>query len=59
MSEDDVTARLMIDYVVHSLKGFRNLLARKQRQLGHKLTSTTSSSIEGGIGSSCFLRLSK
>ncbi len=60
VAQDDVASRLMVNFVTNFLQRFADFLACENRQLRQKkLTSTNSSSIEGGMGSSCFLRLSK
>ena len=59
VAENDVTSALPINFVSELAKSCRKLPSRNPRQLAHRLTSTTSSSTDGGMGSSCALRLSR
>ena len=52
-----MTPGLVVDLVADLLKGFDNLLAGNSGKASHPPTSTTSSSMEGGMGSSCLRRL--
>lgn len=52
MPEDDVASPLMIDLVSKTLEGADCLRTRDTGEATHTATSTTSSSIGGGIGSS-------
>ncbi len=59
MSQNNMAPCLVINLVPNLAKGFHSLFSRNQRRLLQKATSTISSSIGGGIGSLCFLRLSR
>jgi hypothetical protein len=59
VAQDDVASRLMVQSITNFLQRFTEFLALDNRQFRQKLTSTNSSSIVGGMGSLCFLRLSK
>lgn len=50
--KEDVASPLSVHLVSKALEGSNRLRTRDTRQLAHTATSTTSSSIGGGIGSS-------
>ncbi len=59
MTEDDVAAPLPIDSIAESDERLHQLPAGEDRQRTHTATSTISSEIVGGTGSSCARRLSR
>ena len=59
VAEDDVAAGLMVHHIAESLERPDGLLAGYHGQLRQVGTSTVSSQMDGGIGSSCFRRLSR
>lgn len=59
LSQDDVASSLPVPLVAQLAQGLDHLSAGDPREMAHPETSTTSSSIEGGIGSLCSRRLSK
>jgi hypothetical protein len=59
MAQDQVTARLVIKFVADLLECSSKHLPRNTGKFAQMLTSTNSSSIDGGMGSPCFLRLSR
>lgn len=57
--QDDMTSMLSIELVSELPKGDHSGPTRDTRQSAHRFTSTTSSSIDGGMGSSRAFRLSR
>ena len=59
MPENDMASALSILLVTDSLEGANRFATRDDRELAQTATSTSSSWIEGGMGSSRSLRLSR
>jgi len=59
MPENDMASALSILLVADSLEGANRFATRDDRELAQTATSTSSSWIEGGMGSSRSLRLSR
>lgn len=59
MPENNMAARLVVREIANLAQYLTQLFSRHYRQLAQIVTSTISSSIDGGIGSLCFFRLSK
>ena len=59
MAQNEVAARLMIKFVPDFLERSNKGLPRNEGKPTQTFTSTISSPMEGGIGSPCFLRLSR
>ncbi len=57
MSENEVTAALVVQLVPDLQKCGGECLPRHAGKLAQTLTSTISSPMEGGTGSTCFSRL--
>jgi hypothetical protein len=56
--EDEVAARLVVEAIADPREGADRLASRDDGQPRQMPISTTSSSIDGGMGSPCFRRLS-
>jgi hypothetical protein len=59
MTKDDVAAPLPIDSIAKPDKHLYQFPAGEDRERTHTATSTISSEIVGGMGSSCARRLSR
>ena len=59
LTEDDVAAALVIKFITDLPQRADNFSARDDWQPAQSATSTNSSEMEGGIGSSCFRKLAR
>jgi hypothetical protein len=59
MPEDNMAAALAIDFIPEPPEGGDGFSARDPRKDAHKATSTTSSEMDGGMGSPRSCRLSR
>ena len=58
ISQNYVTARLMVDEITDFGENFTKFATRYNRKSAHTITSTSSSVIGGGMASLCFFKLS-
>ena len=59
VTENEVTAGLMVNRVANLAEGFDRIRARATRKTAHRATSTMASVMGAGMGSPCFLRLAR